>query len=189
MSCGIVRPPVWQVFSEIVYRNCECISWCQNLVTGDWRRRALQMFPPDESHVRKPSHNLSKRLTFKRFHLLCPDLFISPPLSCSRTHTPQQHPHTRAHPPPSVIHPPPSTSVANTKGVEAYKRVKGFRGRAEETSNLLSSCHQLHSTFFLPHRSSLDLRLVWAAQTLLLRHTHTDTHSHTVFVSLLLLWL
>lgn len=144
MSCGIVRPPVWQVFSEIVYRNCERISWCQNLVTGDWRRRALQMFPPDESHVRKPSHNLSKRLT-----LLCPDLFISPPLSCSPTH-PQRHPHTRAHPPPSVIHPPPSTSVANTKGVEAYKRVRGFRGRAEETSNLLSSCHQLHSTFFFP---------------------------------------
>lgn len=149
MSCGIVRPPVWQVFSEIVYRNCERISWCQNLVTGNWRRRALQMFPPDESHVRKPSHNLSKRLTFKRFHLLCPDLFISPPLSCSPTH-PQRHPHTRTHPPPSVIHPPPSTSVANTKGVEAYKRVRGFRGRAEETSNLLSSCHQLHSTFFSP---------------------------------------
>lgn len=103
--------------------------------------------------ITQTPHTLPKRLTFNipsfvaswPFHPSHPPLLLhahalTPLTAC--THTP------------SVTHPPPSTSVGDgVRGVrEVYKRVRDFRGRAEETSVVCRS-----DDHRLPDHSPLDL--------------------------------
>ena len=183
----------WNCLSTCLERSCLRLSlitastlvicWCQKPGDVVVCRRCSSWW------ITGTHHNLSKRLTVEHFHLFCPEPFISPPFSPSRTHPPHlpAQTHAHIHPPPSVIHPPPSTSVADGGGGrEAYKRVRDFGGRAEETSLVSKSCDQLPPTATCTFSSALlsgSLASVSCSDSRSLSQTHTHTHIFFFFFS------
>lgn len=141
MSCGIVRSPPEEVLFEIVFHNCQYIS--DMLMSKP-------AFSPMTSSPSADVHNLSKRLSVRRFHLFCPEPFISPPLPRSHKHPPPLNPLTHT---PPIIHPPHCTSVAE-RGIKGWGTLE-----VEQKNHQWWPPAALH---FL-HQSPLDL---WAAQTL-----------------------
>ena len=113
------------------------------------------------NHMNATTSQIVKKVNFHWFHLLRPDPFIFPPLSCSRTHTPSgMHTYTLRHTPTTLY-------VSGRQRGEANKRARDFVGRAEETFVVSRSDKQLPppALHFL-HHSPLDLWLDWAPQTL-----------------------
>jgi len=136
------------------------------MVSAQWRRRPLQMFPMSQK---------GEVFSGSICSVLNPS---STPSSSTLTYIrPPPTPRSTLHPPSYTHHPVRQWQ----SGVEAYKRVKDFGGRAEETSVDSRSCDQLPPTaLHILHHSPLDL---WAAPTLplslLLKHTHSSLWSVT----------
>lgn len=174
---------LWNCLSTCLERSCLRLSliivntlvtcWCQK--PGD----VVACCRCSSWWITWTHHNLSKRLTVEHLHLFCPEPFISPPFSPSRTHPPTpRRPNTRTHTPSTLRHTPTTLHVSGRRGerrIKEWGTLEVEQKKHHWFPNLVTSCHQLHCTFSSALLSG-SLASVSCSDSRSLSQTHTHTH-------------
>ena len=173
-----------EVLFEAVSHNCQYISYMLMSKTR-WRGRLPQMF--FLMNHRNASQFVKKVNCWALPFVLSWTIHLASFFTITYTSPPPTRPNTRTHTPSTLRHTPTTLHVSSRRGGgrrEAYKRVRDFGGRAEETSLVSKSCDQLPPTATCTFSSALlsgSLASVSCSDSRSLSQTHTHTHNFFFF--------